>query len=132
MPPRPPGPQHGLFDNPVRAFRLEELTETVQELERRHPGRTVDELTTAVFAELAMKRTRRAADLVAEAIRIARARRPRAEITATRWQAGTSEVREWQPPTASRPAPTASSPNRQSWPTTRHVPTGHTDQTPQL
>ena len=95
MPPRPPGPQHGLFDNPVRAFRLEELTETVQELERRHPGRTVDELTTAVFAELAMKRTRRAADLVAEAIRIARARQPRAEITATRWQAGTSEVREW-------------------------------------
>jgi hypothetical protein len=95
MPPRPSGPQHGLFDNPVRAFSLEELTETVQELERRHPDRTVGELTTAVFTELAMKRTRRAADLVAEAIRIARARQPRAEVTATRWQAGTSEVREW-------------------------------------
>jgi hypothetical protein len=95
MPPRPSGPQHGLFDNPVRAFSLEELTETVQGLERRHPGRTVGELTAAVFTELAMRRTRRAADLVAEAIRIARARQPRAEITTTRWQAGTSEVREW-------------------------------------
>ncbi|MGH3250622.1 MAG: hypothetical protein ACRDOI_31060 [Trebonia sp.] len=95
MPPRPSGPQHGLFDNPVRAFSLEELTETVQELERRHPGRTVDDLTTAVFRELAMKRTHRAADLIAEAIRIARARQPRAEITATRWQAGTAEVSQW-------------------------------------
>jgi hypothetical protein len=95
MPPRPSGPQRGLFDNPVLAFSLEELTETVQALERRQPGRTVDELTTAVFTELAVKRTRRAADLIAEAIRIARARQPRAQITATRWQAGTSEVREW-------------------------------------
>jgi len=48
-----------------------------------------------VFAELAMKRTRRAADLVAEAIRRARARQPRAEITGSRWQASTSEVRKW-------------------------------------
>jgi hypothetical protein len=95
MPPRPSGIQHGLFDNPVRAFSLEELTDTVRMLERRRPGRTVDELTTAVFTELAMKRTRRAADLVAEAIRIARSRQPRAEITGSRWQAGTSEVREW-------------------------------------
>jgi hypothetical protein len=95
MPPRPSGPQRGLFDNPVRAFSLEELTETVQALERQQPGRTVDALTSAVFTELAMKRTRRAADLVAEAIRIARARQPRAEITGSRWQAGTSEVREW-------------------------------------
>lgn len=95
MPPRPSGPQHGLFDNPVLAYSLEELTETVQALELRQPGRTVDELTTAVFTELAMKRTRRAADLVAEAIRIARARQPRDQITATPWQAGTSEVREW-------------------------------------
>ena len=74
---------------------MEELTETVQELERRDPGRTVGELTAAVFTELAMKRTRRAADLVAEAIRTARARQPRAEITGSRWQAGTPEVREW-------------------------------------
>jgi hypothetical protein len=95
MPPRPAGPQHGLFDNPVRAFSMEELTETVQELERRGPGRTVGELTASVFTELAMKRTRRAADLVAEAIRTARARQPRAEITGSRWQAGTPEVREW-------------------------------------
>jgi hypothetical protein len=67
----------------------------VQVLERRWPGRTVDELTSAVFTELGMKRTRRAADLVAEATRIARARRPRAEITGSRWQASTAEVREW-------------------------------------
>ena len=39
-----------------------------------------------MFAELAMKRTRRAAELVAEAIRVARVREPRAEITGTRWQ----------------------------------------------
>jgi hypothetical protein len=95
MPSRPSGPQHGLFDNPVRAYSLEELTETVRALERRNPARTVDELTSAVLTELAMKRTRRAADLIAEAIRIARAREPRAEITSSRWQAGTSEVREW-------------------------------------
>jgi hypothetical protein len=95
MPPRPSGPQRGLFDNPVRAFSLEELTQTVQAPQRQQPGRTVDELTSAVFTELAMKRTRRAADLVAEAIRIARARQPRPEITGSRWQAGRSEVEEW-------------------------------------
>lgn len=67
----------------------------MRELERRRPGLTVDELSRAVFAELAMKRTRRAADLVAEAIRIARAGQPRSEIAGSRWQAGTSEVREW-------------------------------------
>jgi hypothetical protein len=95
MPTRPSGPQHGLFDNPVRAYSLEELTETVQALERQRPGRAVDELTSAVFTELAMKRTMRAADLVAESIRIARSRHPRAEITGSRWQAATSEVMEW-------------------------------------
>jgi hypothetical protein len=95
MPPRPARPQLGLFDNPVRVFSLEELTETVRALERERPGRTVDELSRAVFAELAMKRTRRAADLVAEAIRVARAREPRADITGSRWQASTSEVRSW-------------------------------------
>ena len=95
MPPRPPGPQRGLFDNPVRVFSLEELTDTVRMLERQQPGRTVDELTSAVFAELAVKRTQRADDLVAEAIRIARLRQPRAEIAGSRWQASTPEVREW-------------------------------------
>jgi hypothetical protein len=95
MPPRPTAPQRGLFDNPVRGFSLEELTETVQALERRRPGRTVGELTNAVFTELGMKRTRRAADLVAEAIRVARAGQPRAEITGSRWQASTAEVRDW-------------------------------------
>jgi hypothetical protein len=95
MPPRPAGPQLGLFDNPVRVFSPEELTDTVRTLERQQPGRTVDELSRAVFAELGMKRTRRAADLVAEAIRMARAGQPRAEITGSQWQASTSEVRKW-------------------------------------
>jgi hypothetical protein len=95
MPPRPARPQLGLFDNPVRVFSLEELAETVRALERKQPGRTADELSRAVFAELAMKRTRRAAELVAEAIRVARAREPRAEITGSRWQASTREVRNW-------------------------------------
>ncbi|MGH3231596.1 MAG: hypothetical protein ACRDOA_23955, partial [Streptosporangiaceae bacterium] len=53
------------------------------------------ELSRAVFAELAMKQTRRAAELVAEAIRVARAGEPRAEITGSRWQASTQEVRDW-------------------------------------
>jgi hypothetical protein len=95
MPPRSSGRQLGLFDNPVRAFSLEELAEAVRELERRRPGQTVDQISSALFAELAMKRTRRASDLVTEAIKIARAREPRAEITGSRWQASTSEVREW-------------------------------------
>ena len=42
-----------------------------------------------------MKQTRRATDLVGEAIRMAREREPRAEITGTQWQASTSEVRKW-------------------------------------
>lgn len=95
MPPRPAGRQFGLFDNPVGAFSLEELTEAVRQMERQRPGQTVEEISSALFAELAMKRTRRASDLVSEAIRIARPRAPRTEITGSRWQAGTSEVREW-------------------------------------
>jgi hypothetical protein len=95
MPPRPARPQLGLFDNPAGVFTLDELTATVRKLERERPGRTVDELSRAVFAELAMKRTRRAAELVAEAIRLARAHEPRAEITGSRWQASTQEVRDW-------------------------------------
>ncbi len=55
----------------------------------------MDELSRAVFDQLAMKRTRRAAELVGEAIRIARARESRAEITGSRWQASTTEVRSW-------------------------------------
>jgi hypothetical protein len=94
MPPRPGRRQLGLFDNPVGVFSLEELAETVRALEREQPGRTADELSRAVFAELAMKRTRRAAELVAEAIRVARTRKPRAEISGSRWQASTSEVRD--------------------------------------
>lgn len=64
-------------------------------LERDRPGRTADELANAVFAELAVKRTRRAAELVTEAIRLARAREPRAEIAGLRWQVSSREVREW-------------------------------------
>ena len=95
MPPRSSGRQLGLFDNPVHALSLEELAGAVRGLERRRPGQTVDEISSALFAELAIKRTRRASDLVSEAIRIARAREPRAEITGSQWQASTSEVREW-------------------------------------
>jgi len=95
MPPRLFGRQLGLFDNPVGAFSLEELVDAVRELERKQPGQTVEEISSAMFAGLAMKRTRRASDLVSEAIRIARARGPRAEITGSRWQASTSEVRQW-------------------------------------
>lgn len=95
MPQRPTGIQPGLFDNPVRIFSLEELAETVRKLERQQPGRTVEEISAAVFAELAMKRTRRARDLVTEAIRIARQNKPRAEITGSPSQASTPEVRDW-------------------------------------
>jgi hypothetical protein len=95
MPPRSAGRQLGLFDNPVRAFSLEELTETVRKLERQQPGQTTDEITSAVFAQLGMKRTARARDLVAEAIRLARQHHPRAEITGSPWQASTTEVRHW-------------------------------------
>jgi len=63
MPHRPP---LGLFDNEVRLYGLDELTETVRLLERSQPGRTAGELSDAVFAELAMKRSRRAVELVAE------------------------------------------------------------------
>jgi hypothetical protein len=95
MPPRSSGRQLGLFDNPVGVFSLEELAGAVRGLERRRPGLTVEEISSAVFAELAMKRTRRASDLVREAIRVARAREPCPEIAGSRWQAGTCEVREW-------------------------------------
>jgi hypothetical protein len=88
-------PQLGLFDNPVRVFSLEELAETVRALERERPGRPVDELSRAVFDQLALKRTRRAAELVAEAIRIARRQASGAEIAGSQWQASTTEVRSW-------------------------------------
>jgi hypothetical protein len=88
-------PPLGLFSNPASAFSLEELAETVRTLERKQPGQTVDELSRAVFTELALKRTQRAADLVAEAIKMARDREPHAEITGSRWQASTQEVRNW-------------------------------------
>ena len=76
----PHRPSLGLFDNEVRLYSLDELTETVRLLERSQPGRTAAELSNAVFAELAMKRSRRAVELVAEAIRLARSREPREDI----------------------------------------------------
>lgn len=130
MPPRPAGIQLGLFDNPVRVYGMEELAETVRKLDSTQPGRTVEEITAAVFAELAMQPTRRARDLVTAAIRIARQNKPRVGITGTPWQASTTEVRDWQPLTASRSASTAPSPHRPSAPTTRHTQTGHTDHNP--
>jgi hypothetical protein len=42
-----------------------------------------------------MKRSRRAVELVAEAIRLARSREPREDIGGSGWQAGTAEVRAW-------------------------------------
>jgi hypothetical protein len=93
MPPRPARLQLGLFDNPVGVFSPEDLTQTVRALKRKRPGRTVDELSRAMFAELVVKRTRRAAELVTEAIRIARARKPPPEITGSRWQARTRDLR---------------------------------------
>ena len=95
MPPRSSGRQLGLFDNPVAVFGLEELAEAVRGLERQRPGQTVEEISSAVFDELAMKRTRRASGLVSEAISISRGREPRPEIAGSRWQASTCEVREW-------------------------------------
>jgi hypothetical protein len=95
MPPRPTRPALGLFDNPVRVFSLDDLAETVRALEESKPGQTVDELSRAVFDELAMKRTQRAVELVAEAIRISRTRQPCTAIAGSRWQASTREAREW-------------------------------------
>jgi hypothetical protein len=92
---RPVRPPVGLFDNPVRVFSLAELAQTVRALERVRPGLTADQLASSVFAELAMKRTRRAEELVAEAIRLARTRPPRAEIAGSAWQASSQEVRDW-------------------------------------
>jgi len=56
----PHRPPLGLFDNEVRLYSLDELTETVCLLERSQPGRAAAELSNTVFAELAMKRSRRA------------------------------------------------------------------------
>ncbi len=42
-----------------------------------------------------MRRTRRSAELVAEAIRLARAKEPRGEISGSQWQASTAQVRNW-------------------------------------
>lgn len=112
MPARPARPPLGLFGNPASSFSLEELAETVRTLERNQPGQTVKELSRAVFTELALKRTQRAAELVAEAIKMARARPPRAEITGSRWQASTQEVRNWALSAGFEPASDGSIPEQ--------------------
>jgi hypothetical protein len=130
VPPRSERRQLGLFGNPVSDFSLEELSQTVRMLEREQPGRTVDELSRAVFAELAMKQTRRAAELVAEAIRVARAGEPWPEITGSRWQASTQEVRAGRAGPASGLAAAAASRSRRSRRTTRHTPVARTELPP--
>jgi hypothetical protein len=59
-----------------------------------------------------LDRTRRAADLVAEAIRLARSREPRPEITGSRWQASTREVRDWALGAGFQPRPDGSIPEQ--------------------
>ncbi len=54
------GPQRGLFDNPVSAFSIEELTGTVRRIGGRSPELPVTRLTEEVLDELAIKPTRRA------------------------------------------------------------------------
>lgn len=92
-----PGPQRGLFDNPVSAFSVEELTGTVRRLDGRSPELPVARLTEEVLNELAIKPTRRAREIITESIRLARrhARDRLGDITATAWQAGADEVRAW-------------------------------------
>jgi hypothetical protein len=112
MPSRPARLPLGLFGNPASSFSLEELAKTVRTLERNQPGQTVAELYRAVFTELALKRTQRAAELVAEAIKMARARQPHAEITGSRWQASTQEVRNWALSAGFEPASDGSIPQQ--------------------
>lgn len=92
-----PGPQRALFDNPVSAFSIEELTGTVRRLDARRPELSVTQLTEDVLNELAIKPTRRAREIITESIRLARrhARDRLGDITATAWQAGADEVRAW-------------------------------------
>jgi hypothetical protein len=59
-----------------------------------------------------LDRTRRAADLVAEAIRLARSREPRPEITGSRWQASTGEGRDWALGAGFQPRPDGSIPEQ--------------------
>jgi len=91
------GPQRGLFDNPVSAFSIEELTGTVRRIGGRSPELPVTRLTEEVLDELAIKPTRRAREIITESIRLARrpARDRLGDITATAWQAGADEVRAW-------------------------------------
>ncbi len=79
-----------------------------------------------------MKRTQRAAELVAEAIRLARNKEPRAEITGSRWQASTRSQELERSAPVSSPAPMAASLSRRSHNTTRHIRTARTETAPAL
>jgi hypothetical protein len=127
MPPRPARRQLGLFDNPVRDFTLDEFTETLRALERERPGRTADELSRAVFSKLAVRRTRRAAELVAEAIRLARTGSPAPRSPARGGRPAPGRSGTGRSAQASSPAPMAASPSRRSRHTTRPIPNARTD-----
>jgi hypothetical protein len=92
-----PGPQRALFNNPVIAFSIQELTDTVRRLDDRGREQTVTQLTDDVLNELAIKPTRRAKEIITQSIWLARrgARNQLSDVTATAWQAGADEVRAW-------------------------------------
>ena len=127
VPHRPP---LNLFDNEVRLCSLDELTETVRLLECSQPGRAAAELSNAVFAELAMKRSRRAVELVAEAIRLARSREPREDIGGSGGRRVPRKCGPGRCAPVTRFPRTAQSPNTRSRPTTRHIRTAPTDALP--
>jgi hypothetical protein len=74
-----------------------------------------------------MKRTRRSAELVTEAIRLARARQPHAEISGSRWQASTAEVRNWALNAGFGIGADGSTRSKRSPHTTRHIPATRTE-----
>lgn len=89
--------QRALFDNPVGEFSTEEIIAVIREL--GHTGGeppSVAELADGVLDKLAIKRTRRAREVVMDAIRLARrAEATPHDIAPTALQAGGAEVRAW-------------------------------------
>ncbi len=73
-----------------------------------------------------MKRARRATELIAEAILLARTREPRAHITWLQQQASTEEVRNWARRACSEAGTDGSIPDH----TDRHIPTADTELNP--
>jgi hypothetical protein len=92
------GQQRGLFDNPVGYFGTEELVAAALErIATGDPGGTAAQLAADILDELGIKPTRRAKELVAEAIRLARrGLRPRLDgVAGSACRAGEDEVRGW-------------------------------------